>query len=63
MAPFDAMVQRAKDMGDIPPNSLAADLIAGTVGPLLPRRWFSKEPLDDRFVRLMVDAAGGAATR
>lgn len=57
MAPFHAIVERAKDRGEMPPDKPAADLIAGIVGPLFYRRWFSKEAIDDRFTEATIDAA------
>ncbi len=63
MAPFEEVVQRAKDSGEMPSDRPAADLVAETVGPLFYRRWFSKEPIDDRFVNAVVDAAVGAALK
>ena len=61
MAPFYAVVERAKDRGEMPSDGLAADLIAAALGPLFYRRWFSKEAIDDRFVEAVVDAAVEAA--
>lgn len=63
MAPFDEVIKRAKDKGEIPSDRPAADLVAETVGPLFYRRWFSKEPIDDRFVNVVVDAAVEAAIK
>ena len=63
LVPFDTVVQRARDKGELPADRTAADLIAATLGPLFYRRWFSKERLDDRFVSATVGAAVGAAIR
>ena len=63
MAPFNAIVEHAKDKGEMPSDRPAADLIAATVGPLFYRRWFSKEAIDDRFVEAIIDAAVEAAIR
>ena len=60
-APFYAIVERAKDRGEMPSDGLAADLIAAVLGPLFYRRWFSKEAIDDRFVEAVVDATVAAA--
>ncbi|MCB8882343.1 TetR/AcrR family transcriptional regulator [Acidisoma cellulosilytica] len=56
MAPFYAIIERAKERGEIPSDRPAADLIAATLGPLFYRRWFSKETIDDRFVDTVIDA-------
>ena len=63
MTPFYAIVERAKRRGEIPSDSLAADVIATALGPLFYRRWFSKEVIDDRFVEAVVKAAAKAAIR
>lgn len=61
MAPFRAVLQRAKDRGEIRRDAPAGDLIAAVVGPLFYRRWFSKEQIEDSFVESVVDAAIGSA--
>jgi AcrR family transcriptional regulator len=55
MAPLYVVIERARQRGELPRNSLAAEIVAAVVGPLFYRRWFSREPLDDRFVRAIVD--------
>ncbi|WP_218831560.1 TetR/AcrR family transcriptional regulator [Bordetella genomosp. 9] len=57
MAPFYAVVERARDRGEVQPEKPAADLVAVVVGPLFYRRWFSKEAFDDRFIEGIIDAA------
>ena len=61
MAPFYAVVERAKERGEMASGKPAADLIAAALGPLFYRRWFSKEAIDDRFVEAVVEAAVEAA--
>lgn len=61
MAPFEAVAERAKAKGEMPSDRPASYLVAATVGPLFYRRWFSREPIDDRFVNAIVEAAVGAA--
>jgi AcrR family transcriptional regulator len=61
--PFEAAVARAKRRGEMAPERRAEDLIAAIMGPLFYRRWFSKEPLDERFVNAVVEAAVAAAMR
>ncbi|UPG87462.1 TetR/AcrR family transcriptional regulator [Luteibacter aegosomatis] len=60
MAPFRAVIAQAKDRGEIQPNQPDADLVASVVGPLFYRRWFSKEVIDERFIKSIVDAAVNA---
>lgn len=57
MEPFHAVVERARDKGEISPAKPASDLVAAIVGPLFYRRWFSKEAIDKRFVEATIDAA------
>ena len=61
MAPFHAVVERAKARGEIRSDKPAANLIAAIAGPLFYRRWFSKEAIDDRFTDAVIDAAIEAA--
>jgi len=57
MAPFEAVVERAKARGELPPRRAASDVVAALVGPLFYHRWFSKQKLDKRFVTAIVDLA------
>jgi len=61
MAPFDAVVEQARERGEVQPEKPAADVIAAVIGPLFYRRWFSKEAIDDRFTEATIDAAVKAA--
>ena len=56
-APLHAVIVRAVRTGDLPANTDPSVLIAALVGPLFYRRWFSREPLDDAFVRSIVRTA------
>jgi len=56
MGPFHAVVERAKDRGEVQRDRPAADVIAAVVGPLFYRRWFSKEPIKAEFVDAIIDA-------
>ncbi|MGA0601400.1 TetR/AcrR family transcriptional regulator [Caulobacter sp. KR2-114] len=57
MSPFDAVAARAVARGDMPAGKSPADLAACIVGPLFYRRWYSKEPIDERFVDMLVGSA------
>jgi AcrR family transcriptional regulator len=59
VAPLYVVIERARKRGELPRNCLAAEIVAAVVGPLFYRRWFSREPLDDRFIRAIVDRAVG----
>lgn len=57
MAPFEAVIERAK--GSCAPmldGRSTDDIVAGLVGPLFFRRWFAREAVDARFVDAVVDA-------
>ncbi len=57
MAPFGTVAERAKARGEMAPERAAGDLAAAVAGPLFYRRWFSREPMDDRFVEAIIQAA------
>jgi AcrR family transcriptional regulator len=57
MAPLYVVIERARQRGELPRSTLAAEIVAAVVGPLFYRRWFSREPLDARFVQSIVDRA------
>jgi AcrR family transcriptional regulator len=57
MAPLYVVIERARQRGELPRNCLASEIVAAVVGPLFYRRWFSREPLDDGFVRAVVNRA------
>jgi AcrR family transcriptional regulator len=50
-APFETVIKRALQKGELPANAEAAVLIAALTGPLFYRRWFSREPLTDTFAK------------
>jgi hypothetical protein len=56
---FRAVVERARRRGELPRGRQPTDLVAAVIGPLFYRRWFSREPLDDRFVKAVVASAVG----
>lgn len=53
-APFRAVIARAVRRGDLPPSADPGVLVAGLLGPLFYRRWFSREALDEPFVHGVV---------
>ncbi|WP_158755418.1 TetR/AcrR family transcriptional regulator [Dyella sp. S184] len=48
-APFETVILRAVDTGELPAGTDVAMLIAALTGPLFYRRWFSRDPLTDDF--------------
>jgi AcrR family transcriptional regulator len=53
-APFLDVIARAVRRGEVPAAVDAAALVASLLGPLFYRRWFSREPLEDEFVRAVI---------
>ncbi len=53
-APFETIIQRGLQKGELPPNTDRAMLIAALTGPLFYRRWFSREALTDAFAKQIV---------
>ncbi|GCE09344.1 hypothetical protein KDAU_66730 [Dictyobacter aurantiacus] len=53
-APLREIIARAVRNGEIPMSTDPSTLIAVLLGPLFYRRWFSREPLDDTFVKAVV---------
>jgi AcrR family transcriptional regulator len=49
--PFQEVIQRAKRSHEISPHVDSSLLIAALIGPLFYRRWFSRESLDDAFLK------------
>lgn len=54
---FRVIVERGQQRGEADRAIDPAELIAAVVGPLYYRRWFSRETLDEKFVRGVVDRA------
>jgi AcrR family transcriptional regulator len=53
-APLRAALERAALRGEIPPEADLSAIAAALLGPLYFRRWFSREPINDSFVDLIV---------
>jgi len=60
-AAFHLIVERARAKGEVAAGVDSSEVIASVLGPLFYRRWFSREPLDERFVLGVVDRAVRAA--
>jgi AcrR family transcriptional regulator len=61
MAPLYAVIERGKQRGELPRKCVPSEVVAAIVGPLFYRRWFSRETLDDAFVKGVVERAIGAS--
>src|SRR5580692_8585188 len=53
-APLRAVLERAALRGEIPPEADLSAIAAALRGPLYFRRWFTREPINDSFVDLIV---------
>jgi AcrR family transcriptional regulator len=53
-APLREVIDRAAGRGEIAPTADPSTMIAGLMGPLFYRRWFSREPIDEQFVKRIV---------
>jgi AcrR family transcriptional regulator len=53
-APLREVIDRAADRGEIAATADRPTMIAGLMGPLFYRRWFSREPIDEQFVKSIV---------
>jgi AcrR family transcriptional regulator len=53
-APYVTVIERAKKKGLVSAKADTSALVAQLVGPLFYRRWFSREPLDEKFVKSIV---------
>lgn len=57
---FRSVVERGQRKGELPRTRKSSEILAAIIGPLFYRRWFSREVLDERFVRSVVESAVGA---
>jgi AcrR family transcriptional regulator len=62
-APLRAALERAIARGEIQPSTDLSAVVAALLGPLFYRRWFSREPIDDKAVDLIVRAVLAAVPR
>jgi AcrR family transcriptional regulator len=56
-APLREVIERAAGRGEIQETADRATMIAGLMGPLFYRRWFSREPIDEHFIKRIVSNA------
>ncbi len=61
VAPFHAVIERAKERGEVKPERAATDLIAIALVPLFFCRWLFKAVIDNRLIDSSVEAAVKAA--
>lgn len=53
-APLREALQRATSRGELPARTDLSTTVAALLGPLFYRRWFSREPIDDKFVHATI---------
>jgi AcrR family transcriptional regulator len=53
-APLREVIDRAAGRGEIAATVDRSTMIAGLMGPLFYRRWFSREPINEQFVKRIV---------
>jgi AcrR family transcriptional regulator len=58
---FQAVVERGQRRGELSSGRAASEVVACVLGPLFYRRWFSREALDERFVKAVVKSAVSGA--
>jgi AcrR family transcriptional regulator len=56
---FRKVIERGQQRKELPSNRRPTEVVAMILGPLFYRRWFSREPLDERFVKRVVEKAIG----
>ncbi len=59
-APLRAVLERAVERGELTPEADQSAIVAALLGPLFYRRWFSREPVDARFVATIAGTVLGA---
>jgi hypothetical protein len=51
------VIERAQERGELPKTQDAREMVAGILGPIFYRRYFSREPLDEAFAKKVVERA------
>jgi AcrR family transcriptional regulator len=54
---FIAVIERAQERGDLSKFRDAREMVASILGPILYRRFFSRESLDEAFIKNVVEGA------
>jgi AcrR family transcriptional regulator len=54
---FRAVIERSQQRGELSRHRRSTEVVAMILGPLFYRRWFSREPLDEGFVKRVVESA------
>jgi AcrR family transcriptional regulator len=54
MVPYFAVAERAKKSGELAPGTNVSEFVASIVAPFYYRRWFTRQPLDEAFLKDVV---------
>ena len=54
---FRTVIERAQQRGEVPRNREVTEIVALVIGPLFYRRWLSREPIDEEFVKQVIESA------
>lgn len=54
---FRSVIERSQQRGELSRHRRSTEVVAMILGPLFYRRWFSREPLDEGFVKRVVETA------
>jgi AcrR family transcriptional regulator len=54
---FRSVIERSQQRGELSRHRRSTEVVAMILGPLFYRRWFSREPLDEGFVKRVVESA------
>jgi Tetracyclin repressor-like, C-terminal domain len=54
---FITAIERAQERGELSKSRDAREIVASILGPILYRRFFSREPLDEAFLKSAVQSA------
>jgi len=57
VAPFQKVFELAQQRGELPRGCNHSELVAAILGPLFYRRWFSRETIDNRFIKTVIERA------
>ncbi len=54
---FVTAIERGQERGELPRSQDPRELVASILGPILYRRFFSREPLNEAFAKIVVERA------
>ena len=63
MEPLYTVLARGQERGELPRDCDLSHIVACVVGPLFYRRWFSRQALDEKFVKAIVEQIAGKSKK